>query len=255
MIRRPKLAHLFCKGFRADHIKGKPPSDATVVVVFGLKHGGAKMFRYCREKNIPVIYIDNAYFYYRQRFNGSPLYRVSVNAQHVNFVMDDGLSQERIKHFRLKMKPWKMERGKSIMVCPPPKTVADFYGLKNNWKDETIVRLCDVTDRPIFVRQKPPYVDFDITSNQREIAAQLKDTWCVVSYTSGIAVTAAMAGIPVSVEPHSPAAPVSTPFQQIETPLMPDRDKWLRTLVHHTFSVREFENGSVWDFIQRHYAI
>lgn len=76
--------------------------------------------------------------------------------------------------------------GKNIIVCPQSQGFHDRMGCPT-WLDDTLTALRAQTDRPIIVRYK---------KDQRPLAADLKNAWCVVTHSSNAALQAVIEGVP-----------------------------------------------------------
>jgi hypothetical protein len=63
-------------------------------------------------------------------------------------------------------------------------------------------------------------------------------------------VEAACLGFPVFGPETSPAYPVSGSLDDIENPVRPDREPWLRTLAYSQFTTAEIANGTAWQIIK-----
>ncbi len=76
----------------------------------------------------------------------------------------------------------------------------------------------------------------------------LERCWACVSFTSGGAVEAAIAGVPVfTLDPGSPARPVGNhDLADIESPARPDRSQWLHDLAYAQWSPAEMAAGRPW---------
>jgi hypothetical protein len=125
------------------------------------------------------------------------------------------------------MKTWventvKQIRAKSqrkIIVRPHPRSL---FGLD----------IPDVTlERPRLISGS--YDDFDIFYNYH----------CVINHNSGPAVQAAIQGVPVLCDSTSLASDLSITWDQIETPMMPDRQEWFLQLCHTEWTVEEISRG------------
>ena len=66
---------------------------------------------------------------------------------------------------------------------------------------------------------------------------------CVINYNSGPAVQAAIQGVPVLCDSSSLASPVSTSWETLENPQLPDREEWFLKLCHTEWTVKEIAQG------------
>jgi hypothetical protein len=116
------------------------------------------------------------------------------------------------------------------------------------WNATIEDRIKAVTDRPIVIRKKP-------TNPAAMLAAppldqQLAEAWCLVTHSSTIAVQAALAGVPVFVEPTNAAAPVGRTNLDIVNPVRPEREGWIAALAWRQWSSAEMHRGEAWAHIR-----
>lgn len=141
------------------------------------------------------------------------------------------------------------------------------------WCDNTVKQLRTHTDRPIKIRPHPlptkraklkdlehsltkiKNVEFveNILPNIRPLELDLKDCWCAVSYTSGSAVDAVLAGVPnISCDPGNMTWPISShSINMIEIPYTGPTQQWEQQISHCQFSVEELRNGVCWNHIKQ----
>jgi hypothetical protein len=114
-----------------------------------------------------------------------------------------------------------------------------------NWTENTIKEIKKYTDRPIKVRNKPRNVT---TSGPRAATVAFEDdcanAYAVVTLASIAGIEAALLGTPVFCHASSACAPIAaTDISLIETPLRPDRSKWLNTLSYFQYTEAEIKQG------------
>jgi hypothetical protein len=64
-------------------------------------------------------------------------------------------------------------------------------------------------------------------------------------------VEAVVMGCPVFVDPISAAALVGkTDFSEVESPVYPDRERWLHSLAYNQFNETELVDGTLWKLLQ-----
>jgi len=79
----------------------------------------------------------------------------------------------------------------------------------------------------------------------------MRDCWALVTHSSNVAVDAVIAGVPVFVEPTSPAAPVGNlDLAKMENPNMPERGPWFDSLMAQQFTVDEMRSGLAREYMQ-----
>ena len=165
------------------------------------------------------LYVDRAYW---DRANK---YRIIRNGIHLKHQLDrpgdrmDGVT----------IQPWR-EDGEFIVVIPPSRWQIERIPGADKWE----VRV--KTTREIRVK-------YDKAIPLKEY---LQGAWGVISYGSVAAVKAAMWGYPVLSGPHCPASPVSC--EDIENPVLKDREAWLRSLSYAQWTMAEVLRMSFEDY-------
>ena len=180
------------------------------------------------------FYVDDAYF------NGGPgqSYRITRNGYEVGPVRE--CSSDRVQAHDVVLERWR-RGGSNVVVCPP---TDDFMAAHDcaDWLEKTLDALQRHTDRPIVVRRKPRPGETVET-----LPEALSKAHALVTHSSNVAIEAVVAGGPVFVSPSSAAAPMGlTDLSSIESPVYPDRDKWLAHLAYCQFSFEEMRSGAAW---------
>lgn len=129
--------------------------------------------------------------------------------------------------------------GKHIVLAEPSPTYQRFHGIEG-WTERTLAALKAVTDRPIVVRDK------EMQRFGRKLHEDLKGAHCLVTHGSNAAVEAVIMGCPVFVHPDSAASLVGRTDLEIEAPVYPDREPWVRSLAYGQFCERELVDGTLW---------
>lgn len=135
---------------------------------------------------------------------------------------------------------------------------ADIY----QWMFDTCVTLKQITERPIIVRPHPLAKTFEssglrqslgrigvlIDDIARPLSATLEDAWVVVTYSSGAAVDALLAGVPaIAVSPASFAWEVTDhDLESVVHPTLHSRSDWLDRLSAAQWCADEIARGDVW---------
>jgi hypothetical protein len=148
----------------------------------------------------------------------------------------------RLRKYPVAPWPWS-KSGKHIVVAEPSPTYQRFHGIEG-WTTRTLAHLKQVTDRKIVVRDK------EMQRFGRKLHEDLKGAHCLVTHGSNAAVEAVIMGCPVFVHPDSAASLVGlTDLNDIETPIYPDREPWLRSLAYSQFNERELVDGTLWKLL------
>ncbi|HKY39092.1 MAG TPA: hypothetical protein VJN18_24305 [Polyangiaceae bacterium] len=205
-----------------------------VPVVWGVLRGSDRVVAYANQSGQYFFRVDHAYF---SRGHGQN-YRVTRNAHEAGPVRE--CPTDRIQAHGVVLEPWQ-RGGSNVLVCPPADYLVAAHGY-GDWLDRTLEALQRHTDRPIVVRRKPQPGE-----TGEPLAEALSKAHALVTHSSNVAIEAVVAGVPVFVSPSSAAAPMGlTDLSSIETPVYPDRDKWLAHLAYCQFSLEEMRSGAAW---------
>ena len=93
----------------------------------------------------------------------------------------------------------------------------------------------------------------ELPSNLRPLEKDFNDAWCVVTFASGSAVDAVLAGIPsIACDSGNMAWEVSSHLlSEVENPYRGSRKDWINKIVHCQFSVKELEDGTCWEHVRK----
>ena len=209
-------------------------------------------------------------------------YRVGVNG----FLWDDAewgfdfINQDRSKLVfeRNGYNPdidWKTN-GDDILVCMQKVGDASLRGINVfDWTRDTVKKLREHTDRKIIVRPHPLYrkkyahgllkaellqiknISWQETDLKKDnfisIQEQLKNIWCVVTFSSGVGVDAVINGVPnIACDSGNMAYEVSSKnLSDIENPFRGDKKEWANKIAHCQWSLEEFKSGECWAHIKK----
>lgn len=144
---------------------------------------------------------------------------------------------------RIDLWPWN-KNGRHIVVAEPSPTYERFHNIQG-WTARTVEALKAMTDRPLRTRDK------EMQRFGRKLHEDLGGAHALVTHGSIAAVEAVIMGCPVFVDPCSAAAMVGlTDLNQIEMPVYPYRDEWVRSLAYSQFNEQELVNGTLWKLIR-----
>jgi hypothetical protein len=205
-----------------------------VPIVWGVLRSSDRVVAYAKQAGQYFYYIDHAYF---SRGHGQS-YRVTRNGYEAGPVRE--CPMDRIQAHDVELEPWQRE-GSNVLVCPPTDYFMTAHGCAD-WLERTLEALQRHTDRPVVVRRKPQPGE-----TVEPLAEALSKAHALVTHSSNVAIEAVVAGVPVFVSPSSAAAPMGlTDLSLIESPVYPDRDKWLAHLAYCQFSFEEMRSGAAW---------
>jgi hypothetical protein len=233
-----RLMSAFARGCDGVVLSASRPDDADLHVPWGQLWTSLDLIPWARTRGQDVLHLDNGWVdsahgtqhgYYRATFNG-PTPR-----------MFDNLEPGRADRIGFSAQDWR-RRGSHVLVCVPGPNFGAAWGITlGEWTDTIVARLQAKTDRPIFVRDKRSSTPLD---------RDLRGAHCVVTHSSGVAVEAALLGVPVFCEPTCAAAPVGRTDLEIEDPAMPDRTAWMESLAHQQFTLEEMARGKAWSILR-----
>jgi hypothetical protein len=205
-----------------------------VPVVWGVLRSSDRVVAFAKQSRQYFFYVDHAYF---SRGHGVS-YRVTRNGYEAGPVRE--CPADRIQAHDVVLKPWQ-RGGRNILVCPPTDYFVAAHGCAD-WLERTLAALQRHTDRPIVVRRKPQPGE-----TLEPLAEALSKAHALVTHSSNVAIEAVVAGVAVFVSPSSAASPMGlTDLSLIETPVYPERDKWLAHLAYCQFSLEEMRSGAAW---------
>jgi hypothetical protein len=188
--------------------------------------------------------------------------------------------QQRTKHFFNRFDYPKREQwntaGEHILICMQKYGDASLGTVDTYaWCMDTVTELRKHTDRKIVVRPHPIYRKKDLMEQLRttllrlpnvewrntdikehgepDIAQDLENCWCTVTYTSGSAVDSVLQGVPnIAMGTGNMAWPVSShSLSDIENPHRGDKTDWLNKLALCQWSTKEFNSGECWKHIKK----
>lgn len=160
------------------------------------------------------------------------------------------------------VKPWRRD-GRHILVVGQVPGDASLRGIDiHDWILRSCTELRGLTGRPIVVRLHPlargagmaelpgrlAPLGVTLADVNRPMAESLEDAWAVVTYSSGAAIDALLAGIPaIATSPASFAWEVTDhALASAVSPTLHDREPWLERLAAAHWSEEELESGAVW---------
>ncbi|WP_055048732.1 tetratricopeptide repeat protein [Devosia sp. A16] len=154
--------------------------------------------------------------------------------------------------------------GRHVLILGQVGRDASLRGLDiAQWLGETARAVRERSDRPIRVRLHPSMrwrdrekaiaacsevADLTISPIENTFSADINDAWTCITYSSGGAVDALLAGVPpICLSPANLAYRLcSTSLDDIEAPLEPDRAQFLCDLAYSQWTPVEMANGAAW---------
>jgi hypothetical protein len=230
---------------RNDHTR-LPDLPPDIVPIVGCAPQLTGMIAEWRATGRTFIYWDRGYA--RRIFatdlprgeNGG-YYRWHLNAYQMRAIRDR--PDDRWRRLKTEVWPWARD-GRHIVVAEPSPTYQRFHAIEG-WTWATVEALKQVTDRHIVIRTK------EMQRFGRRLHEDLRGAHCLVTHGSNAAVEAVIMGCPVVVHPDSAAALVGlTDLRLVESPVYPERRRWLNSLAYSQFDERELCDGTLWRLIE-----
>jgi hypothetical protein len=246
----------FEQGLRSlgHEVVGKNEDVAVIwsVLWSGRMAANQAIYNFCRSTSKPIIIIEVGNLF------RNCTWRVSLN--HVNslgfFGNLENLDQDRPKKLGISLRAPQLQRRPEILIAAQHQQSLQWQGQPpmSEWVVNTVNEIRKYSDRKIKLRPHPRS-RFSLVHREIEIETPQKiagsyDNYdinynyhCVINHNSGPAVQAAINGIPVVCDPSSLAGDLSEKLENIESPVLPDRDEWFLKLAHTEWTVEEIAQG------------
>lgn len=151
-----------------------------------------------------------------------------------------------------RLRPWRRD-GRHVLVCGQRGFGYNPMAMPDDWPDRVEAELRRLTDRPLWFRAHParrrrlPSAAYDrLTDYAKPLAADLKDAWAVVVWSSNAATEALLAGCPAFYTgPHIvTAGAAEAGLANLEAPRRPERRPVFERLAWAQWSVAELSDGA-----------
>jgi len=177
-----------------------------------------------------------------------------------------GNDNSRAKLLGLELQPWRANSDKAeyIVLCGQHDKSLQWQGMPplGKWVSDTMKAIRKVTPRPIVWRAHPraplQYLETQYKDVIKEPPVKLQGTydsydqrfdaldWAVISYSSNMGPHAVIRGKPAFVGESSLAWDVGNDInnlENIENPIMPDREQWLNDYAWTEYTIEEISEG------------
>ena len=219
----------------------------------------------------------------RKVFEPNQYQRVGVNGflnRDAYFGVDMNYPADRLRKLGITFNGWKLNKGNKIVIAMQLNGDASLRNNNiNEWCYNTVDKLLTLTDRPIEIRLHPALsakglVNHDellryFNYSQKDYSKikfvkgtdiswekQIDNAYCVVTYTSGLAIDAVVQGIPVIAcdEGNFAWNVAETKIDNIENLRLADADivqQWLQNLAYCQWTQDEMQTGQVWSHLKQ----
>ena len=274
--------HLGVPNGQSTLVEGRDYKPSDLAVIQGWVHANSGnaphlMFRkqiieQQRLHNKHTVAIDSNLFLYKDPNNTKQYLRFSLNdvfpttGNYFTDNVDPSRWQQIRKDLNIDLKPWKQNRY--VLLCLQRNGGWSMGGLDvMEWCNDTVRKIKKHTDRPIVIRTHPgdtkrarEYIKrladkTVMVSSKPNIIDDLKNAWCTITYNSSPGVASAIEGVPVFVTDPNPQISqaydvANTDLSKIESPIMPDRQKWIEKISMCHFNFNDLKQGIAWNIIK-----
>ncbi len=196
-----------------------------------------------------VIVFENGYFAAR----GEKTYAMALHDHNGNGWSPSGAghTMSRWNKLYLAVAPWQ-KHGKHILLCKQRGIGSQAMAQPHNWGDTMARRLQKLTDRPIVIREHPAFAERRGLP-ARTIEDDLRDAHCLITFSSGAANEAIVAGVPVFYgAPHLIMETAAKQgFDKLEEPYLDSRDDAFAKLAWAQWTLSELSTGDPFQYLIR----
>ena len=258
------------------------PSEVAVILGWVHEHGKTAAHLQFRQEILDgqraaggrTVIADSNLFLYKNKTNPGYWLRYSYDGIFANTgeYCDHKPTPERWNQVqsscRVQLQPWR-QSGQHVLLCLQRDGGWSMAGWDViDWALKNIIEIRKYSDRPIRIRPHPgdkkarQYCErimklcqgrglkgLGISNDKHSLLDDFTDCWVVVNHNSSPGVAAAIQGIPVILtDPdRSQARDVATVgINQIENPLIPDREAWAQRISQFHWSHEELRSGACW---------
>lgn len=226
-----------------------------------------------KKNNKKSLIVDSNLFLYHDTNNPHHYLRYSFDGVFptTGFYFDKDIDPQRWKKIKnitgLDLKPYR-SNGNHILICLQRNGGWSMRGLNVlTWLDDVIKKIQLKSSRPIVVRSHPgdkkiqgmlklKYKNVSLSS-KISLKDDLKNAWATVVYNSSPSVASIIEGVPAfltdTMPEHSQSLPVANlNINDIENPVLHDRQAWVEKLSMCHWSFAELKSGEAWNFFKRY---
>ncbi len=226
-----------------------------------------------KKNNKKVLIVDSNLFLYADTNNSQHYLRYSFDGVFptTGFYFDKDIDPLRwikiSRNLNINLKPWRPS-GSHILICLQRMGGWSMRGLDPLvWMNDTINKIKKHSDRKIIVRAHPgdKKIKKFLTVNHKNVSLSNSKTlrddltmaWATIVYNSSPSVASLIEGVPAFITDPEPQNSQSfeianTDLSLIETPILPDRQKWIEKLSMCHWNFDELKSGEAWNFFKKY---
>jgi hypothetical protein len=222
--------------------------------------------------------IDSNVFIYRDKLNPHRYLRYSFNGVFpaTGIYCNDAPGNENWdnirRHYSMDLKPWRSNGNHILITLQRPLGWSMRGQDLMSWLESTFANIRRYSNRPIVIRwhpgdwkNYPKYASIltkynaTVSPQERHITEDLVNCWALVCHNSTPSAVAPIEGIPAFIT-DSPSYSqggdiANTDFSLLESPLMPDREQWIRKLAQCHWSFEDLRSGRCWTHMRNYVKI
>lgn len=226
-------------GYRPESRPKANPEPGDVLVLWNRKAEEERFAQRYERAGATVVVAENGYI--GEAPGGGKLYALAMNHHNGAGTWREG-GPERWDALGLELVPWRSD-GEHVVILPQRGIGEQGVAMPQAWLNEVAADLPQMTHRRVRIRRHPG-------REKAEPYESLAGAWCAVTWGSGAAIKAIVAGIPVF---HGLRAWIGAPAAResldIEAPWMGDRLPMLRRLAWAQHSLAEIESGEAFAWL------
>lgn len=218
--------------------------------------------------------IDSNVFIYKDKLNPKKYLRYSFNGVfpatgiYCNETPGDENWNNLKRDYNMDLKPWRINGNHILITMQRPMGWSMRGHNLMQWLEETFAKIRKNSDRPIVIRWHPgdwkSFHNYEpilkkykatLSPQEKHITEDLVNCWALICHNSTPSAVASIEGIPAFItdDPaYCQAGDVAnTNFSLLETPLLPDREKWIRKLAQCHWSFNDLLSGRCWSHMRQ----
>lgn len=218
----------------------KPGPDTTLVI--WNRHGeNHKQATRIEREGGRVLVVENGYLGGKSKFDQYFALAIGGHNGTGKWATPQGGLPERWDTFGIELAPWR-ERGEHVLLLPQRGIGPDGTRMPPGWMQRVAGQLKGLTSRPIRIRRHPGVRRFEVP-----MGPDLLNCHCAITWASGAALKAIVAGVPVFYElPGWIGGLAASRFnagESLETPFTGDRLPMLKRLAWAQWRIEEIRCG------------
>jgi hypothetical protein len=245
-----------CKKFNITPVENSMTADAALiwsVLWQGRMAPNKQIYEYYRKQGKPVFILEVG------ALDRGRTWKVAVNniTKNGTYANETDLDDNRAKKLGIELQSKKIDQNLPILIATQHENSLQWQTDQRvrEWTITQIKNIQNFTKKKIVVRPHPRFDIGDFTNYNVTMAKPIKiantydkydlnfDYSAIVNYNSGVAVQAAINGIPVITDTSSLASEVSMPITHSDDTYLLDRTEWFKKLVHTEWTIEEIASG------------